>query len=98
MYFLQGVIYGSIILVVLYICIIFELANRTVIAMLAATTAIGVLAALNERPSLEIIITWVDIETLTLLFSMMVIVSILSETGAFNYLGFWVSPMIISPI
>jgi Na+/H+ antiporter NhaD/arsenite permease-like protein len=81
--------YGSIILVVLYICIIFELANRTVIAMLAATTAIGVLAALNERPSLEIIITWVDIETLTLLFSMMVIVSILSETGAFNYLGFW---------
>ena len=57
--------------------------------MLAATTAIGVLAALNERPSLEIIITWVDIETLTLLFSMMVIVSILSETGAFNYLGFW---------
>ena len=86
---LQGVIYGSIILVVLYICIIFELANRTVIAMLAATAAIGVLAALNERPSLEIIITWVDIETLTLLFSMMVIVSILSETGAFNYLGFW---------
>ena len=89
MYFLQGVIYESIILVVLYICIIFELANRTVIAMLAATTAIGVLAALNERPSLEIIITWVDIETLTLLFSVMVIVSILSETGAFNYLGFW---------
>ena len=43
----------------------------------------------NERPSLEIIITWIDIETLTLLFSMMVIVSILSETGAFNYLGFW---------
>ena len=33
----------------LYICIILELANRTVVAMLAATSAIGVLAALNER-------------------------------------------------
>ena len=33
--------------------------------------------------------TWLDIETLTLLFSMMIIVSILSETGAFNFMGFW---------
>lgn len=83
-----GVIYGTLILVSLYLCITFELAHRTVVAMIAATLAIAVLATLNERPSLDIIITWVDIETLTLLFSMMVIVSILSETGAFNYLGF----------
>ena len=33
--------------------------------------------------------TWLDIETLVLLFSMMIIVSILSETGAFNFMGFW---------
>ena len=85
----DGVIYGSIILVALYICITFELAHRTVIAMVGATCAIAVLATLNERPALEEIITWLDIETLTLLFSMMVIVSILSETGAFNYMGFW---------
>ena len=84
-----GVIYGAIILVILYICITLELAHRTVIAMLGATSAIAILAALNERPSLKDIMDWVDIETLTLLFSMMVIVSILSETGAFNYLGFW---------
>ena len=85
----DGVIYGAIILVALYICITFELAHRTVIAMVGATCAIAVLATLNERPALEEIITWLDIETLTLLFSMMVIVSILSETGAFNYMGFW---------
>ncbi len=84
----KSVIYGALILVALYVCISLELAHRTVIAMLAATSAIAVLATLNERPSLEIIITWIDIETLTLLFSMMVMVSILSETGAFNYLGF----------
>lgn len=85
----SGILYGSIVLVAMYVCIILEVAHRTVIAMLTATTAIGVLATLNERPSLEDIITWLDIETLTLLFSMMVIVSVLSETGAFNYLGFW---------
>ena len=85
----NGVIYGAMILVALYISITFEFAHRTVIAMLGATCAIAVLATLNERPSLEEIITWVDIETLTLLFSMMVMVSILSETGAFNFLGFW---------
>ena len=83
----EGVIYGSIILVVLYLCICLELAHRTVIAMVAATFTIAVLATLNERPSLANIISWLDIETLTLLFSMMIIVSILSETGAFNYLG-----------
>ena len=41
--------------------------------MLIATTAISVLAILDERPSLEEIMTWVDVETLTLLFSMMLI-------------------------
>ena len=41
------------------------------------------------RPTLEEIITWIDIETLVLLFSMMVIVSVLSETGLFNCMGYW---------
>ena len=38
---------------------------------------------------MEEVLTWVDVETLTLLFSMMVIVSVLSETGIFNYMGYW---------
>ena len=41
------------------------------------------------RPTLAEVLTWVDVETLTLLFSMMVIVSVISETGLFNYMGFW---------
>lgn len=45
-----------------------------VISMLMATAAISILAILDERPSLEEILTWIDIETLTLLFSMMIMV------------------------
>ena len=33
--------------------------------------------------------TWIDVETLLLLFSMMLIVSIVSETGVFSYMGYW---------
>ena len=43
----------------------------------------------NYRPTLAEVLTWVDVETLTLLFSMMVIVSVVSETGLFNYMGYW---------
>ena len=83
------IILGAIILILMYILIIFEVAHRTVISMLSATAAIAVLAVLDERPAMEEIITWIDIETVVLLFSMMIMVSILSETGVFNYLGFW---------
>ena len=41
------------------------------------------------RPTLDEILTWIDVETLTLLFSMMLIVSVVSETGVFNYMGYW---------
>lgn len=83
-----GVLMGGVILVVMYIFIIFELIHRTVVSMLAATAAIAVLALLNERPTLKEIMSWIDIETLTLLFSMMIIVGIISETGIFSYLGY----------
>lgn len=33
------------------------------------------------------LISWIDIETLLLLFSMMVLVAIISETGIFDYLA-----------
>ena len=41
------------------------------------------------RPTLDEVLTWIDVETLTLLFSMMLIVSVVSETGIFNYMGYW---------
>ena len=84
-----GIVFGAIILIVMYILILFEITHRTISTMLSATIAIAVLAVLAERPTLEEILSWIDIETLALLFSMMVMVSIISETGVFDYIGYW---------
>ena len=84
----NDVLIGGLILMAMYFCIIFELAHRTVVTMLTATFVIGYLAVVDFRPSFGEIMTWIDVETLILLFSMMVIVSIFSETGIFAHLGF----------
>lgn len=46
---------------------------------------------LSQRPTLEKIVSWLDIETLALLFGMMIIVAIFSETGFFDYCALMVS-------
>ncbi|KAE8736984.1 hypothetical protein FOCC_FOCC017556 [Frankliniella occidentalis] len=56
-------------------------------AMIASTMSVAILAALNERPSMAELVSWIDVETLLLLFSMMVLVAIFSETGIFDYLA-----------
>ncbi|XP_075163669.1 P protein-like [Haematobia irritans] len=78
---------GALVLILLYVLIIWEFVNRTFAAVVASTLAIGILAALNARPSTLKIMSWVDVETLILLFGMMVLVSILSESGIFDYLA-----------
>lgn len=45
----------------------------------------------SKRPTLEEIMSWLDVETLALLFGMMVIVAIFSETGFFDYCALVVS-------
>ena len=40
-----------------------------------------------QRPTMAELISWIDVETLLLLFSMMVLVAIFSETGIFDYLA-----------
>uniref|UniRef100_A0A182J9C5 Citrate transporter-like domain-containing protein n=1 Tax=Anopheles atroparvus TaxID=41427 RepID=A0A182J9C5_ANOAO len=82
-----GVIYAAVVLLGLYVLIIWEVVHRTFAAILASTLAIGVLAAMNERPSMPKLISWIDVETLLLLFGMMILVAILSETGIFDYLA-----------
>nr|XP_036213918.1 P protein isoform X1 [Bactrocera oleae] len=83
----EGVIYAAIVLCGLYIMIIWEIVNRTFAAMIASTLSVGILAALNSRPSMATIMGWIDVETLLLLFGMMILVAILSETGIFDYLA-----------
>lgn len=82
-----GVIYATIVLIGLYIAIIWEIIHRTFAAMVASTSAIAILALMNERPTMLEIVSWIDVETLLLLFGMMILVAILSETGIFDYLA-----------
>ncbi|KAL1137871.1 hypothetical protein AAG570_009567 [Ranatra chinensis] len=83
----DGIIYAAGVLVGLYVLIIFEVVHRTLAAVLAATMSVAILATFDERPTKAELITWIDIETLLLLFSMMVLVAVFSETGIFDYLA-----------
>ncbi|KAG4069760.1 hypothetical protein HA402_003201 [Bradysia odoriphaga] len=82
-----GVISAAIVLLSLYVLIIWEIVHRTFAAIIASTLALGVLSLMHQKPDMEEIISWIDIETLLLLFGMMLLVAILSETGVFDYLA-----------
>ncbi|XP_029004352.1 P protein [Betta splendens] len=76
---------AGIILAGVYILIIFEIVHRTLAAMLGSLAALAALAIIGDRPSLVTVVEWIDYETLALLFGMMVLVAIFSETGFFDY-------------
>ncbi|KAK0181182.1 hypothetical protein PV327_003487 [Microctonus hyperodae] len=83
----NGIIFSILILIGLYILIIFEIIHRALAAMLASTMSIAALSILNERPTMSELISWIDIDTILLLFSMMMLVAIFAETGIFDYLA-----------
>lgn len=64
-----------------------QVVHRTFAAIIASTLSIALLAALNDRPTHEEIMSWIDVETILLLFSMMILVGILTETGVFDHLA-----------
>ncbi|XP_036087968.1 P protein [Rousettus aegyptiacus] len=68
-----------------YALIIFEIVHRTLAAMLGSLAALAALAVMGDRPSLARVVEWIDFETLALLFGMMILVAIFSETGFFDY-------------
>lgn len=82
-----AIMYAAFLLLGLYILIIFEVINRTLAALLVSSLGIGVLAVGGARPALPELMSWLDVETLLLLFGMMLLVAILSETGLFDYLA-----------
>ncbi|KAI8433375.1 hypothetical protein MSG28_015416 [Choristoneura fumiferana] len=82
-----GITYGCMLLVMLYVMIIFEVINRTLAAIVVSTLSLSVLALLGARPSLPELISWLDVETLLLLLSMMLLVAIMAETGMFDFLA-----------
>ncbi|XP_060089853.1 P protein isoform X1 [Heteronotia binoei] len=76
---------ASVILAGVYVLIIFEIVHRTLAAMLGSLAALATLAVIGDKPSLVKVVEWIDFETLALLFGMMLLVAIFSETGFFDY-------------
>lgn len=80
----------AIILLAIYVVLAFEIVHRTVIVLVAATIAItiGITTGLFQADkSFEFAIRSVDFNTIGLLLGMMIIVTILAETGIFQYIG-----------
>lgn len=82
-----GISVGTVVLLLLYFFIIWDLVNRTFAAVTASTLAIGLLASMDAHPAIGTVLAWVDVETIMLLFGMMVLVSLLSQSGVFDYLA-----------
>ncbi|XP_053491887.1 P protein isoform X1 [Ictalurus furcatus] len=79
------VLIAGLILAGVYVLIIFEIVHRTLAAMLGSLAALAALAYIGDRPSLMTVVEWIDFETLALLFGMMILVAIFSDTGFFDY-------------
>eukprot|EP01126_Amoeba_proteus_P035301 TRINITY_DN3554_c0_g2_i3.p1 TRINITY_DN3554_c0_g2~~TRINITY_DN3554_c0_g2_i3.p1 ORF type:complete len:542 (+),score=69.91 TRINITY_DN3554_c0_g2_i3:82-1626(+) len=79
------VLLASIILFLLYALIISELVHQTIAAMFCAFLSLSCLSLVHDRPSLDLVITWIDFGTIGLLFGMMIMVGIFSRTGFFEW-------------
>uniref|UniRef100_A0A1I8P8M4 Citrate transporter-like domain-containing protein n=1 Tax=Stomoxys calcitrans TaxID=35570 RepID=A0A1I8P8M4_STOCA len=82
-----GTLLAALILLLFYALLIWEVFERTFVAIVCSTLSIAVLACFNDRPNMEEIVKYMDMELLTLLFCMMILVGILTETGVFDYIA-----------
>ncbi|KAJ9580769.1 hypothetical protein L9F63_024053, partial [Diploptera punctata] len=82
-----SIILAGVVLLGLYAVIIAEIIPRTLAALCGSTMSVAILAAMNKNNILLELISWIDMDTLLLLFSMMMIMGVLSETGIFDYLS-----------
>lgn len=80
----------AIVLLSIYVVLAFEIIHRTVIVLIAATIAIGIgitTGLFQADESYEFAVRSIDFNTIGLLLGMMIIVTILAETGIFQYIG-----------
>ncbi|XP_022226719.1 P protein [Drosophila obscura] len=83
----MGSILAGLILLIFYALLVWEVFERPFIAMVCSILSVTALACFNDRPNMNEIIQWMDMELLTLLFCMMLLILILTETGVFDYLA-----------
>ncbi len=80
------VLIGFAILVFMYVLLTFEIMHRTAVAVLTAGIVLGLNIVLRYA-SFEDLLMGVDMDTILLLMSMMIIVGVLSRTGFFEYVA-----------
>lgn len=73
------------ILLAVYALIVFEWVHRALAASLGAVVVVVTLHLIGDGPDLGTLVSWIDEETVGLLLGMMVMVSILAETGIFQW-------------
>lgn len=75
------------ILVITYIVLGIELVNRVIVASASVFVTFIFLAIANKFPAVNEVLSWLDLTTLLLIFSMNVIVGVISTTGVFGWIG-----------
>jgi len=76
---------GIVIFVLCFVSILAEKIHRVYSAMLGASAAMCAVCAIQETLHLEAVMAMIDFGTLMLLFSMMILMKMLQETGFFNW-------------
>lgn len=92
-----GTIYAGLILAAFYALLVWDVCDKTFTALICSIASLAVLAVLGDRPQMDEIISWIDMETLTLLFCMMILIAVLTETGVFDYLAVLIFEVIKIP-
>lgn len=82
-----GVWLGTFLLVFLYILIGFEITDYTFAALFTSLFGLAIMSALHERVLVDDIIKWINMSAIMLIFGMMVMVGILSDTGFLDYMA-----------
>jgi len=76
---------SALLLVLVYVLIGLEIFDRVLIALVGSFVALLLVTLVQSPPDMGLVMTWMDEGTLSLLFGMMVIVAMLSVTGAFEW-------------
>lgn len=78
---------AGLILFLVYFLMIFELVNRNLAALIGAAAAVAAYDCLVEPLDKQELFRWEDLDTISLLLGMMIIVGVLKSSGVFEFLA-----------
>lgn len=82
-----GVAGGILLLIFFYVLIIWDLADRALVALLTSMGGIGLLCMMNARPQLTEFVQLIHLDCLMYVFFLMLIVRIVDETVVFDFIA-----------